>query len=148
MERMNQTKSAVAGLVTILIIVGLIVGSLFGLWAGYKAMERYQRVADNHNEIEVNRQRIQQTEQLVELEKQNAQIRIEEAHGIAESQRIIDESLTPYYLQYLAIQAQMEMSRQPNHSSIFLPISEGGLPFVYGLEDIDTPTIEQEEDDS
>lgn len=113
-----------------LVALGFVAGIIGGGAAGVKAFNRWQRVADARNEIEVNRMRIFQTEQLVEIERQRAAIRIEEAHGIAEAQRIIDSSLTDNYLRYLAIEAQREMAQSPNHTAVYLPIGPSGIPLV------------------
>ena len=46
--------------------------------------------------------------------KKDAEIRIEEARGIASAQKIINETLTANYLQHEAIQAQLKMAESPN----------------------------------
>jgi regulator of protease activity HflC (stomatin/prohibitin superfamily) len=50
-----------------------------------------------------------------EIAKKDAEIRIEEAKGIAEAQKIINATLTQNYLQHEAIQAQLKMAESPNH---------------------------------
>jgi len=64
----------------------------------------------------------------------DAEIRVEEAKGIAEAQRIINETLTPYYLQHEAIGAQLEMAASPNHTTVYIPVGTNGLPMVYDTE--------------
>lgn len=123
--------TAIAGL-AFLFVFGIAV--LWGVHAGYREYNRYQNVAEAKNEIEINRKIIDQTEQKVAIEQQKAQVRIEEAHGISESQRIIDESLTDNYLTYLAIQAQMEMADSPNNTTIYIPSGNNAIPFVRGIE--------------
>ena len=66
-----------------------------------------------------------------EIAKRDAEIRIEEAKGIAESQKIINETLTPNYLQHEAIQAQREMANSPNHTTVYIPVGSNGMPIVY-----------------
>jgi regulator of protease activity HflC (stomatin/prohibitin superfamily) len=68
-----------------------------------------------------------------EIAKRDAEIRIEEAKGIAEAQRIINETLTPYYLQHEAIGAQLEMAKSPNHTTVYIPVGANGLPLVQTL---------------
>ncbi len=66
-----------------------------------------------------------------EIAKRDAEIRVEEAKGIAESQRIINATLTANYLQHEAIQAQREMANSPNHTTVYIPVGSNGIPIVY-----------------
>lgn len=104
---------------------GLIV--LIGSLAfGIPAYSRYQRLANERNGIQVNEIQIQQTKQLVQVQEQKAQIKVAEANGIAESQRIINNTLTPLYLQHEAIQAQESQSNK----IIYVPSGNQGIPLV------------------
>ena len=60
----------------------------------------------------------------------DAEIRIEEAKGIAEAQRIINTTLTQNYLQHEAINAQLEMASSPNHTTVYIPVGTNGIPIV------------------
>lgn len=66
-----------------------------------------------------------------EIAQQNAQIKIEEAKGIAEAQKIINETLTTNYLQHEAIMAQEQMANSPNHTTVYIPVGPNGMPIVY-----------------
>ncbi|MDJ0847186.1 MAG: SPFH domain-containing protein [Myxococcota bacterium] len=66
-----------------------------------------------------------------EIAMRDAEIRIEEAKGIAEAQRIINATLTPHYLQHEAIGAQLEMASSPNHTTVYIPVGNNGLPLVH-----------------
>ena len=66
-----------------------------------------------------------------EIAMRDAEIRVEEAKGIAEAQRIINKTLTPYYLQHEAIGAQLKMSDSPNHTTVYIPVGANGLPLVH-----------------
>ena len=66
-----------------------------------------------------------------QIAQRDAEIRIEEAKGIAEAQRIINATLTANYLQHEAIQAQQKMSDSPNHTTVYIPVGTNGLPLVY-----------------
>lgn len=109
-----------------LVVIAFIGGLAFGI----PAFARYQRVADAHNEIQVNDMKIGQTKQLVEVEKQKADIRVQEAYGIAKSQEIINATLTDKYLQHEAIDAQKSMANSPNHTTIYIPSGQNGIPLV------------------
>lgn len=66
-----------------------------------------------------------------EIAMRDAEIRIEEAKGIAEAQRIINATLTSNYLQHEAIGAQLEMASSPNHTTVYIPVGSNGLPLVH-----------------
>ena len=65
-----------------------------------------------------------------EIMIRDAEIRIEEARGIAEAQRIINATLTSNYLQHEAIQAQLQMASSPNHTTVYIPSGTNGIPLV------------------
>ena len=109
-----------------LIGMGLVVGLFFA----FPSFVRYQAVRNAQNQIRVNEMIARQTEQLIENEKQKAQIRIEEAKGIAESQKLINATLTDQYLQHEAIEAQKSMAGSPNHTQIYIPVGNNGIPLV------------------
>jgi regulator of protease activity HflC (stomatin/prohibitin superfamily) len=64
------------------------------------------------------------------IAERDAEIRIEEAKGIAEAQRIINATLTAYYLQHEAINAQVTMADSPNHTTVYIPVGYNGIPLV------------------
>ncbi len=66
-----------------------------------------------------------------QIAQKNAQIKIEEAKGIAEAQKIINETLTANYLQHEAIMAQTEMANSPNHTTVYIPVGPNGMPVIY-----------------
>lgn len=69
-----------------------------------------------------------------EIAKKDAEIRIEEAKGIAEAQRIINSTLTLNYLQHEAINAQRLMAASPNHTTVYIPSGVNGIPLVRTVE--------------
>ena len=114
----------------ILVGLGLIAGIFYGIGFGYRSYVRYQKVADAKNEIAVNEMKIKQTEQLVKVEQQKADIRVVEANGISVAQKIINATLTDKYLQHEAIKAQEVMAGSPNHTTIYIPSGQNGIPIV------------------
>lgn len=66
----------------------------------------------------------------IEIAKRDAIVRVEEAKGIADAQRIINVSLTPNYLQHEAIKAQEKMAGAQNHTTVYIPTGTNGLPLV------------------
>lgn len=132
----NEKGDTKVGNIIFLIIVLLIllVGFIWIMSFGVKIYGRYQARMDAQNEVLVNEIKIKQQEQLIQVEKQKADIRIVEAGGIAESQKIINSSLTNNYLQYLAIQAQEKMAGSPNHTQVYIPIGTNGIPLIKTIE--------------
>lgn len=111
-------------------VIAAIIGVVLGLWFVTASIGRYQRVADAQNQVQVNEILIAQTNQLVQVENQKAQIRIADANGIAKAQEIISGSLTQNYLTYLAIQAQTEMATHDHTATIYIPTGANGIPVI------------------
>jgi len=63
-------------------------------------------------------------------ESQEAQRKVIEAKGIAEAQGIINKTLTQAYLQHEAIKAQMMMANSTNHTVVYIPSGDNGIPLV------------------
>lgn len=125
--RTNQ-RGKINAEMALLILTILVV--IAGLSFGIPAYSRYQARMDAQNQVQINDIKIQQTQQLVEVEKQKAAIRVQDANGIAEAQRIINATLTPLYIQHEAIQAQEQMVNSPNHTEIYIPSGFNGVPLV------------------
>jgi hypothetical protein len=124
----RPVRAARTGFVFLIVVVA------FLLW-GVPVYNRYQVRANEGNQIQVNELKIQQTAQLVQVEKQKAEIRIVDAEGIARSQQIINATLTDRYLQHEAIQAQMTMANSPNHTTIYIPSGNNGIPLVKTVDE-------------
>lgn len=69
-----------------------------------------------------------------EIARKDAEIRVEEAKGIAQAQKIINATLTPNYLQHEAINAQIKMAESPNHTTVYIPVGNNGVPLVKGAK--------------
>jgi len=124
--------SPVRALLRLAVLVIIVVVAF--AWGG-PAYTRYQARQNAANQIQLNALRIQQTQQLVEVEKQKAEIKITEAYGIAKAQEIINATLTDKYLQHEAIQAQEKMADSPNHTTIYIPSGQNGIPLVRTVND-------------
>lgn len=126
---MKNENGSVEAMVGIFLVLAIIFGFIFGTYAVVsfgKNFSRSQKLADERNQVQVNEIQIAQTKQLVQVAQQKAQIKVEEAKGIAESQRIINNTLTPLYLQHEAIQAQESQSNK----IIYVPSGNQGIPLV------------------
>jgi hypothetical protein len=73
---------------------------------------------------------LERTQIEIDVAQAQAKKRVVEANGIAESMRIINESLTSQYLQHEAIEAQKAMVNSPNHTTIYIPVGPMGVPVV------------------
>lgn len=111
--------------------LGLVVTGFIGfLMFVFPEYGRYQDRLNAQNQVLVTEINIKNQAQLIEIEIKKAEIRVQEAKGIATSQKIIDSSLTTNYLQYLAIGAQKEMAHSPNHTQIYIPSGANGIPLI------------------
>jgi hypothetical protein len=109
-----------------------------------KNLARTQARYNAENQTQINATVIQQTEQLVQVEKQKAQIRIVDAQGIAEAQRIINQTLTDKYLTHEAIGVQQTMAASQNHSdTIYIPVGNNGIPVVKTLDNPAPPVVQK-----
>lgn len=75
-------------------------------------------------------QRLEQKETEIEIATKDAEIRVAQANGIAESMRIINNQLASAYLQHEAIETQKAMAGSPNHSAIYIPVGPMCIPLV------------------
>jgi len=66
----------------------------------------------------------------VEIEKAEAKKRVTQAQGIADAMQLIQAKLTPQYLQHEAIEAQKSMVDSPNHTVVYIPVGNMGVPLV------------------
>lgn len=88
--------------------------------------------------IEVKLRAEQESEQMkfvLDKERQEAERKVIEAEGIAKAQEIINKTLTNAYLQHEAIQAQQKMAGSPNHTTVYIPSGDNGIPIVRVLDD-------------
>lgn len=70
----------------------------------------------------------------VEIEQMEAKKRVTSAKGIADAMDIINQKLTPIYIQHEAIDAQKAMVNSPNHTTIYIPVGNMGVPIVQTTE--------------
>jgi regulator of protease activity HflC (stomatin/prohibitin superfamily) len=70
----------------------------------------------------------------VAIARKDAEKRIVEAEGIAQATQIIQQRLTPLYIQHEAIEAQKAMVNSPNHTTVYIPVGAMGVPLVGTLK--------------
>lgn len=136
-EEGQVVAGTVASVVVFLLVIGLIVGACQTVpsYNRHQArlsneQHRDQALRNERNQTTINDIKIAQTAQLVKVHQQEADIRVVDAKGIAIAQNIIGAKLTPAYLQYEAIQAQMKMANSENHTLMWIPSGANGVPTV------------------
>lgn len=75
-------------------------------------------------------QELARQDTMLDIVKKQAEQRRQEAAGIADAMGKINEKLTPEYIQYEAIKAQLSMVNSPNHTTIYIPVGPMGVPLV------------------
>jgi len=76
----------------------------------------------------------------IEQERKDAEKRIVQAEGISKAMEIINQRLTPMYIQHEAIEAQKITIGSPNHTTIYIPVGPMGVPLV-GTFDTQTGSL-------
>jgi regulator of protease activity HflC (stomatin/prohibitin superfamily) len=75
-------------------------------------------------------QELARQDTMLDIVKKQAEQRRQEAEGIADAMGMINAKLTPEYIQYEAIKAQLAMVNSPNHTTIYIPVGPMGVPLV------------------
>ncbi len=78
-------------------------------------------------EAVANQKKLEAMSVQTEIAKKEAQVRITEAQGIAEANRIISGSLTREYLQHESNQALLEFAKRGNTNTVVVPANMGGI---------------------
>ncbi len=81
-------------------------------------------------------QKLEQMKTELQIEEMKKQRRVIEAQGIAAAMDIINQKLSPMYLQHEAIEAQKAMVGSANHTTIYIPVGPMGVPII-GTMDVD-----------
>lgn len=79
-------------------------------------------------------QELEQRDTMIQIARKDAEKRIIEANGIAKAMDIIQSKLTPLYIQHEAIEAQKLMVDSPNHTTVYIPVGNNGVPLVGNLD--------------
>lgn len=100
-------------------------------------IEYPREVADAVSEKLAATQVLERRKTEILIAEADAQRRVAEAKGIANSMEIINQKLTTTYLQHEAIEAQKMMVNGPNHTVIYLPTGPMGVP-VTSMMNVDS----------
>lgn len=119
-----------------LVLVLFVVLSVGGV-GGCKEFSRYQKRADANNNVKVtniNIRRAQQQARIVAAQdatvKAQADQRLIAAIGIRKAQDEVGKTLTPLYVQFEAVQAQLAMAKSQNHTIVYVPSTTNGTPVI------------------
>lgn len=87
-------------------------------------------------------QELLQRDTMIDIARKDNLKRTIEADGIAKAMDTIQTKLTPMYLQHEAIEAQKAMVGSPNHTTIYIPVGNNGVPLV-GTLDLSAKPVEK-----
>lgn len=116
----------------VVVLVGFFtIGGAFGC----KEYTRYQKRADAGNRVKVSAIEIRNQAQRVQIAKQHAEIRFQNAIGVREAQDEIAATLTPLYVQFEMVEALKAIAASgSNNSVVFIPAGANGIPLVSTLD--------------
>ena len=79
-------------------------------------------------------QELERRQTEIEIARRDKEKRVIEAEGLSAAMDVINQRLTPLYLQYEAIKAQARMINSSNHTTIYIPTGPMGVPLVGALD--------------
>lgn len=110
-----------------IVVAGFIVGGAFGC----KAFNRYQARADAENRVKVSAVEIRNQEQRIQIEKQKAEIKHQQAIGQRKANEEVAKKLTPLFVQFEMIEALKAFGQTgQNNTVIYIPSGANGVPLV------------------
>ena len=120
------------GIAVIALLVGLTVSCIMV----FKTVGRSQSLADARNRVKVSQIEIRNQEQRVEIAKQKAEIRLQDAIGVREAQDEIAKTLTPLYVQFEMVEALKAIATSGNNNTVvYIPSGANGIPLVSTIKD-------------
>ena len=87
-------------------------------------------ISDAAAEKQANLQRLESKATLLEIAKRDAEIEAAKAEGIRNSQRIINGTLSPIYVQHEMVKAIEAIASKAGNTVIYVPIGTDGLPIL------------------
>lgn len=131
-ETMNQSiKEGLLAVCAFVVGIALVIGLVLGVYIGFKGVGRAQQRADAHNRVSISEIEIENQGQRVEISKQKAEIRRQDAIGVRNAQDEISSTLTPLYVQFEMVEALKAIARSGKNSSVvYIPAGANGIPLV------------------
>lgn len=131
-----------AGAVLIGFIVAglLIVFVLLTMW-GFRSFGRSQARADAKNSVTISNIEIRNQAQRIQVAKQKAEIRLQDAIGVRSAQDEIAKTLTPLYVQFEMVDALKAIALSGNNNTVvYIPAGANGIPLVANAAGADQVT--------
>ena len=120
-----ETKNIVLFVLCVVLLIGIIVGLMFGL-PNYRVWQQEMSGKARLAEAEQSKQiMLIEAQMLLEVEKLNAEIEVERAKGMAEAIEIEGGALTTEYIQYLWVRQNIFSDK----TTIYIP-TEANLPIL------------------
>lgn len=119
-------------------VLAVVIAISVGGCAGLKSFSRSQARADAHNKVSITAIEIQNQDQQAKVVAAQNGIVAAQAHqrylqsvGVREAQDEIAKTLTPLYIQYEAIQAEMAIAKSgQNNTVVYVPSGNAGVPLI------------------
>lgn len=125
-------KDGILAALAVVAALAVLLGILAGIWVGAKTIGRAQKRADANNNVKISTIEIKNQEQRVQIAKQKAEIRLQDAIGVKSAQDEIAKTLTPLYVQFEMVEALKAIAASgSNNSVVFIPAGANGIPLVY-----------------
>lgn len=109
----------------IVIVIAMVTTVIFGV------IGRWQDRQEAQNRVTISQTEIQNQAQRVEIAKQQAEVRVQDAIGVREAQDEIAKTLTPLYVQFEMVDALRQIAQSGrNNSVVYIPAGANGIPLV------------------
>lgn len=127
----NMAVVVIMWAVAVFVAVAVLFGATVGVYAVSKSVGRAQHRADAHNQVSISSIEIQNQSQRIQVAKQKAEIRLQDAIGVREAQDEIAKTLTPLYVQFEMVDALKAIATSgSNNSVVYIPAGANGIPLV------------------
>lgn len=127
----SETLTFVGVVLGGLVVLAVLVVCLIWTVTFWKNFGREQSLKNARNRVKVSQIEIQNQAQRVQIAKQKADIRLENAIGVREAQDEIAKTLTPLYVQFEMVDALKAIAASgKNNSVVYLPAGANGVPLV------------------
>lgn len=124
-------KRVLTAVVAVVVAIGLVLALIVGAYVGFKAVGRAQARSDAKNRVKISTIEIRNQGQRIEIAKQKAEIRKQDAIGVREAQDEIAKTLTPLYVQFEMVEALKSIALSgKNNSVVYIPAGANGIPLI------------------
>lgn len=131
MTETNYVKTTLRWMAVVFVGIVMVLVLILGCIFGFGAVGRSQARKDAHNQVSISNIEIQNQEQRIQVAKQKAEIRLQDAIGIREAQVEIAKTLTPLYVQFEMVDALKSIAASgKNNSVVYIPAGANGIPLI------------------